>query len=162
MLIKSLIMLLELVFSIFLEKTTKKTSRNSGKPLSQPSKDNTSADQKGSKGKGKQESSLSTDNSRTVVTDLVLSVESCSCCGESLKSVKSECHERRTRIDIIFEKVVEHFEAEIKNCPSCQAVNKGDFASGVRGKLQYGNGLKAFIFHLIVSQMVAINRVQKI
>ncbi len=161
MLIKSLIMLLELVFSIFLEKTTKKTSRNSGKPPSQTSKDNTSADRKGSKGKGKQESSLSTDNSRTVVTDLVLPVESCSCCGESLKSVKSEGHERRTRIDIIFEKVVEHFDAEIKHCPSCQAVNKGDFPSGIQGKLQYGNGLKAFIIHLIVSQMVAINRVQK-
>ena len=65
MLIKSLIMLLELVFSIFLEKTTKKTSRNSGKPPSQTAKDNTSAGRKGSKGKGKQESSLSTDNART-------------------------------------------------------------------------------------------------
>jgi len=161
MLIKSLIMLLELVFSIFLEKTTKKTSRNCSKPPSQTGKDNTSAGRKGSKGKGKQESSLGTDNARTVVTDIVLPVESCSCCGESLKDVKSEGHERRTRIDIIFEKTVEHFDAEIKHCPSCQAVSKGDFPSGVHGKLQYGNGLKAFIIHLIVSQMVAINRVQK-
>ena len=161
MLIKSLIMLLELVFSIFLEKTTKKTSRNSGKPPSQTGKDNTSASRKGSKGKGKQESSIGTDNARTVVTDIVLPVESCSCCGESLKDVKSESHERRTRIDIIFEKTVEHFDAEIKHCPSCHAVSKGDFPSGVHGKLQYGNGLKAFIIHLIVSQMVAINRAQK-
>ena len=42
MLIKSLIILLELVFSIFLEKTTRKTSRNSNKPPSQTGKDNTS------------------------------------------------------------------------------------------------------------------------
>ena len=47
MLIKSLIMLLELVFSIFLEKTTKKTSRNSGKPPSQTGQDNTSVGRKG-------------------------------------------------------------------------------------------------------------------
>ena len=125
MLIKSLIMLLELVFSIFLEKSTKKTSRNSGKPFSQT-------------GKGKQESALSADNSRTVVTDLILPVESCSCCGESLKNIKSKGHERRTRIDIVFEKTVEHFDAEIKNCPNCKKVNKGDFPSGVHGKLQFG------------------------
>ncbi len=29
------------------------------------------------------------------------------------------------------------------------------------GALQYGNGLKAFAIHLIISQMVALNRVQK-
>ena len=29
------------------------------------------------------------------------------------------------------------------------------------GKLQYGNGLKAFAIHLVISQMVALNRVQK-
>ncbi|MGD9950049.1 MAG: transposase [Desulfobulbus sp.] len=29
------------------------------------------------------------------------------------------------------------------------------------GKLQYGRGLKAFAIHLIISQMVALNRVQK-
>jgi transposase len=29
------------------------------------------------------------------------------------------------------------------------------------GKLQYDNGLKAFAIHLIISQMVALNRVQK-
>ncbi len=29
------------------------------------------------------------------------------------------------------------------------------------GSLQYGNGIKAFVIHLIISQMVALNRVQK-
>ncbi|PIE68236.1 MAG: hypothetical protein CSA21_08535 [Deltaproteobacteria bacterium] len=29
------------------------------------------------------------------------------------------------------------------------------------GALQYGNGLKAFAIHLMISQMVALNRVQK-
>ncbi len=81
MLIKSLIMLLEMVFAIFLEKTTKKTSRNSSKPSSQTGKDESALKSQGSKGKGKQESSLSADNTRTVITDVLLTVDTCSCCG---------------------------------------------------------------------------------
>ena len=161
MLIKSLIMLLELVFSIFLEKSTKKTSKNSGKPSSQTGKDETSLNRKGSKGKGKAESAICSENARTLVSDIVLPVDNCQGCGESLKDIKAQRLERRTRIDIVFEKTVEHFDAEIKACPSCKATTKGEFPEGIHGKLQYGNGLKAFIIHLIVTQMVAINRVQK-
>lgn len=161
MLIKSLIILLELVFSIFLEKTTRKTSRNSNKPSSQTGQDNTSISKKGSNGKGKPEEVMSADNSRTVVTDIVLSVDACSGCGESLENKKASSHERRTRIDIVFEKTVEHFDAEIKECPRCHGMTKAEFPKDIHGKLQYGNGLKAFIIHLMVSQMVAINRVKK-
>lgn len=158
--IKSLIMLLELVFSIFLEKTTKKTSRNSGKPPSQTGKDETSVNKRGSNSKGKKENIVSADNSRVVVTETVLPVDSCSGCGESLGGIESSKHERRTRIDIIFEKVVEHFVAEIKQCPSCKETTKAEFPKEIHGKLQYGNGLKAFAIHLIISQMVALSRVK--
>jgi len=161
MLIKSLIMLLELVFSIFLEKTTKKTSRNSSKPSSQTGKDNTSINKKGSNGKGKSEDLVSADNSRTVVTDIVLPVDACSGCGELLENVKASGHERRTRIDIVFEKTVEHFDAEIKECPACYETTKAEFPKDIHGKLQYGTGLKAFVIHLMISQMVAVNRVKK-
>ncbi|WP_294077941.1 hypothetical protein, partial [Thiolapillus sp.] len=43
------------------------------------------------------------------------------------KPVKTPCQgvERRTRIDIIFEKVVTHVDAEIKQCPQCRTRNKG-------------------------------------
>ena len=54
-LFKSLILLFELILSIFLEKKTKKTSTNSGKPSSQTEEDNSSLGNKGSKGKGKKE-----------------------------------------------------------------------------------------------------------
>ena len=37
----------------------------------------------------------------------------------------------------------------------------GSFAGHMLGKLQYGNGIKAFVIYLIISQMVALNRVQK-
>jgi transposase-like protein len=91
----------------------------------------------------------------------VLPVDSCSECGESLQNKKASGQVRRTRIDIVFEKTVEHFDAEVKECPRCHEINKAEFPKDVHGKLQYGNGLKAFIIHLMISQMVAVNRVKK-
>jgi Transposase IS66 family len=44
---------------------------------------------------------------------------------------------------------------------SKKAMVKGSFPEDMPGRLQYGNGLKAFAIHLIISQMVALNRVQK-
>lgn len=161
MLIKSLIMLLEMVFSIFLEKTTKKTSRNSSKPSSQTGKDNSSVKPRGANGKGKPELRFCAHNTRTVTTDTTLPVDVCACCGESLSKIPTSSHERRTKIDIVFEKTIEHFDAEIKQCPACDKITKGEFPSDLHGKLQYGNGLKAFVIHLMVSQMVTVNRVQK-
>lgn len=158
MLIKSLIMLLELMFSIFLEKSTKKNNNNSSKPSSQTGTDKTS---RGSKGKGKAQILTCADNSRTVVTDIDLPVDSCQCCGESLEQIPCDGIENRKKIDIVFEKTVENYKAEIKTCPSCNNINKGQFPKGIYGKLQYGSGLKSFVIHLIVSQMVTLNRVQK-
>ena len=43
-----------------------------------------------------------------------------------------------TKIDIVFEKVVEHIDAEIKQCPNCEATVKGRFPDDMPGKLQYG------------------------
>jgi transposase len=54
--------------------------------------------------------------------------------------------------------VVEHIDAEIKECPSCGCEVKGAFPSGVSGPLQYGDGLKAWLVTLVVVQMVALRR----
>ena len=83
-------------------------------------------------------------------------------CGEVLTGVPGTHHERRTKIDIVFEKVVEHVDAEIKPCPTCAAPVKGRFPADRHGPLQYGDGLKAFAINLLVCQMVALNRVQKL
>ena len=101
-------------------------------------------------------------NTRTVETVTVVEVAFCDHCGEDLASVPAQAHERRTRIDILFEKVVEHVDAEIKHCPACQQQSQGSFPADLAGPLQYGNGLKAFVINLLVSQMVALNRVQKL
>ena len=86
----------------------------------------------------------------------------CDVCGEDLRDVPSHECERRTKIDIVFEKVVEHVDAEIKRCPTCELDVKAQFPADMPGPLQYGNGLKAYIINLLVCQMVALSRVQKL
>ncbi len=158
--VKGLLILMEVMLAIFLEKKTKKTDKNSGKPPSQTEKDETALTTAGSKGKGKPEDNQKALNTRTVETITVISVDYCAQCGESLTGVSCECVERRTKIDIVFEKTVEHFDAEVKQCPSCDTKNKGTFPSGIKGPLQYGSGIKAFVICLLVTQMVALKRAQ--
>ena len=158
----SLFMIVELILAIFLEKTTSKDTSNSSKPSSQTEKDESALGHPGSNGKGKAEKKRSANNTRTVETVTLAKVVACDICGESLGDVPCTHHERRTKIDIVFEKVVEHVDAEIKQCPSCHATVKGRFPADMPGPLQYGDGLKAFVINLLVCQMVALKRVQKL
>jgi hypothetical protein len=158
----SLFLMVELILAIFLERTTKKDSTNSSKPSSQTGKDESALSHSGSNSKGKPENKATAQNSRTVETVTLSKVETCDVCGEDLTGVPCTHHERRTKIDIVFEKVVEHVDAEVKQCPTCQATVKGLFPTDLHGPLQYGDGLKAFVINLLVCQMVALNRVQKL
>lgn len=160
MLCQSMLMLINLLVSIFLEKTTKKTSKNSSIPPSQTEKDESST-QPGAKGKGKLESDSTVDNARTIETVTQATVEYCDVCGEDLSKIESHDHERRTKIDIIFEKTIEHYDAQKKICPNCNSEVKGTFPSDMHGPLQYGDGIRAYIINLLVCQMISLNRVQK-
>jgi transposase len=158
----SLFMVVELILAIFLERTTKKNATNSSTPPSQTGKDESALSHTGSNGKGKPENKAAAQNRRTVETVTLSKVETCDVCGEDLAGVPCAHVERRTKIDIVFEKVVEHVDAEIKQCPTCDATVKGRFPADMRGPLQYGDGLKAFVVNLLVCQMVALSRVQKL
>ena len=160
-LMQSMLTLLELIIAIFLEKTTQKNSKNSSKSSSQTEKDESSLESKGSKGKGKSETTQTASNTRTVESVTVSQVTLCSVCGEDISDSPCIRHERRTKIDIVFEKVVEHIDAEVKNCSACDAQVKGKYPADMPGPLQYGNGLKAYVISTLVCQMVALNRVQK-
>lgn len=160
LLIQGMFMLFEVLVSVFLEKMTKKNFKNSSIPPSQTEKDE-SAKTAGSKGKGRDENLDRFSNSRTVEKIKAAKVNECSICGEDLRGMPCKGHERRTKIDIVFEKVVEHIDAEIKECPSCKSEVKGEFPSDMAGPLQYGNGLKAWLINLVIAQMIAIGRAQK-
>lgn len=161
-LFNSLMMLFNILLTIFLERKTKKTSTNSSKPPSQTDKDESAVNRQGSHGKGKHENNTKINNTRVKESITLSKVLECDVCGEDLSNTPSHQHERRTKIDIVFEKVVEHVDAEIKHCSWCESTVKGGFPSDMPGPLQYGNGLKAFMINLLVCQMVALNRVQKL
>ena len=163
-LMSAVFVLLELMVAIFLEKTTKKGSGNSSIPSSQ----NTTADDSaadtapGTKSRGPGGQGQRFAGSRTVESEAVAPVTTCGCCGQDLSGVEPEGHERRTRIDIVFEKRVEHVDAQIKTCPSCAKTTKGEFAADLMGPLQYGLGVKAYVVNLLVCQMVSLNRAAKL
>jgi len=160
-LVSTLIMLFNIVLSIFLEKSTKKTSANSSIPPSQTGKDETTPPNTKTNGKGHEETTTTIENTRTVEIVTTIAVDNCNTCGEDLSQVSCVSVERRTRIDIVFEKRVEHVDAEVKECLACHSTTKGIFPGYMAGPLQYGNGLKAFIVQLLITQMISLNRTAK-
>jgi transposase len=161
-LFQSMLMLINLLISIFLEKMTSKNNKNSSKPSSQTEKDESSITHQGTNGKGKHEVKTTAYNTRTIESVTMAKVTQCNICGQDLTKTACQQHERRTKIDIIFEKVVEHVDAEVKHCSNCDATVKGTFPADMLGPLQYGNGLKAYIINLLVCQMISLNRAQKL
>jgi len=162
-LMNSMFMIIELMLSIFLEKTTKKNNKNSSIPSSQTDKDESSLPlQSGSKSKGKPENRKIVANTRVKESVVLSEVHACNVCGEALNDIARTEVERRTKIDIIFEKVIEHVDAEIKQCPTCHSKVKAPFPVDMPGPRQYGNGIKAYVINLLVCQMVSVNRVQKL
>jgi len=160
-LFQAMLMLFDLLMAVFMEKSTKKDNTNSSKPSSQISKDDTATSQSGAKGKGKAQNDARSSNIRTVETVQVATVQVCDTCGEDLSATPCNSHERRTKIDIIFEKVVMHVDAEIKKCPRCDARTKGVFPVDMPGPLQYGSGVKAYVLNLLIAQMISLSRIQK-
>ncbi len=160
-LFQALLMLFEVLMAVFMEKHTAKDSRNSSLPSSQTAKDDTAAIQPGANGKGKAQNGVLSGNTRTVETVQVAPVDQCRSCGEDLSETPCQGHERRTRIDILFEKVVSHVDAEIKQCPHCQAQTKGQFPADLSGPLQYGPGIRAYVLNLLIAQMLSLKRVQQ-
>jgi transposase len=162
MLLQSMLMLINLLMAIFLERATPKNNKNSSKPSSQTEKDESALTQPGTNGKGKSEINATAYNTRTLENVTLVKLEECTICGENLKAAACQAVERRTKIDIIFEKIVEHVDVEVKHCATCDSTVKSQFPADMPGALQYGNGLKAYIINLIIGQMISLNRVQKL
>ncbi|MFB6357674.1 MAG: IS66 family transposase [Thiohalorhabdaceae bacterium] len=160
-LFQGLLTLIELLMAVFMEKNTPKTARNSGLPPSQTAKEQAPASRSGTKSKGAEPETARSPNTRTIETAAVAAVDSCAGCGEALGATPALEHERRTRIDIVFEKTLEHVDAEVKQCPRCQTQTKGTFPQELAGQAQYGPGIKAYVLNLLVAQMLSLKRVQQ-
>jgi transposase len=160
-LVEALLMLLKVLMAVFMERNTPKNSTNSSKPASQTPKDETAITRPGTHGKGKVLSETRSANTRTVESYEVSKVSFCEECGEDLHKVRCQGHERRTQIDIVFEKVVTHIDAEIKSCPHCGTEARGSFPEAFCGPLQYGAGIKAYALNLLIAQMLSLKRVQQ-
>jgi transposase len=161
-LIQALLALFELLVAVFMEKRTPKNSRNSSLPPSRNDKDDETAAQPGTHTKGKAEHKGRSANTRTVETLEIAPLYDCECCGKDLTAEPCQGHERRTLLDIVYEKRQHHVDAEIKQCPECLRINKGAFPASLAGPLQYGPGIKATVINFLVAQMVSLKRVQQL
>jgi hypothetical protein len=133
-LFQAMLMLFEVLMAVFMEKNTRKNNRNSSLPSSQTGKDDDTAPQSGTNAKGKRDNHTRSGNTRTVQTVALAPVDRCHSCGEDLSDIPCQGHERRTRIDIVFEKVLSHVDAEIKQCPRCpltthKHISRGRYAA---------------------------------
>ncbi len=154
-----LITLMSVLIAVLLEKTTRKTSANSGLPPSQTEKDETARRTgKGDSGTGARPNLQTGDNLRKTTVEETVTVEACDACGADLSGVDPVERERRILYDIVFEVVERRVDAEVKECPECRARTKGRFPDAMPGPLQYGAGLQAFIINLLVAHMLSLRR----
>ena len=166
--ISVLFTLLGILIAVLLERTTRKTSRNSGLPPSQTEKDETARHTgkdetarhtgKDDSGKGAKPNLQTGDNLRKTTVEETVAVEACDTCGADLSGVDPVERERRILYDIVFEVVERRVDAEVKECPECRARTKGRFPDTMPGPLHYGAGLQAFVINLLVAHMLSLRR----
>lgn len=160
-LIEALLMLMQVLMAVFMERNTPKSSANSSQPSSRSEKDASAISHPGTHTKGKAYDPSRSANTRTVETVALSRVSACEQCGEDLRAVRPRGHQRRTQIDIVFEKLVSHVDAELKSCPHCGAETCAPFPKTFCGPVQYGAGIKAYALNLLMAQMISLKRVQQ-
>ena len=115
---------------LLLEKKTKKTSTTSGLPSSLFPFDETAPAKVGAKSKGPKHDRCYNANARVEVDECSSEVSECGgCggCGEDLFEVASENQQRRVIVDIEFVTKEIRIDAQIKRCPNCKTINRGEF-----------------------------------
>ena len=150
-----------------LENQLKKNSQNSSKPpssdgfgkrtksLRQPS-DRSSGGQPGHPG-----STLEWCADPDSV--LIYPVETCTSCGSSLQRVPVTDRELRQVHDLpMVEIAVTEHQCEIKCCPACQSLNRGQFPPEVQNGVQYGPNLQGLIIYLLDVQLLPSARVREL
>lgn len=156
--VESLLLLIEILATLFLEKKIRKNSSNSGLPPSQNFGSN------GNRNNGTNErpdKSNLIENITASETSETLTPVECLKCGEDLAPVKVVRTEERKKIDILYEVVTHTVVSEVKKCPDCGHINKRNFPKGMDGLIQYGNGIKTMIIDFLCVQMMSLQRVEE-
>ena len=135
--------LVAIMIAIFLEKTTKKTSKNSSIPPSQTGKDETRKSPGKNRDTSAARNSMTGENFETTTVEEISTVEACDSCGTDLSDIEASAREQRVLLDIKFTVKKLKVVADIKDCPECRARTKGRFPENMPGPLQYGDGIKA-------------------
>jgi transposase len=150
-----------------LENQCRKNSRNSSKP---PSSDGFKPRTKSLRSKSERHSGGQTGHpgntlewSSQVDRVELHRVAACEACGASLADIAVEAWDARQVQDLapIRLTVTEH-QAEVKCCPHCQTMNRGEFPTQVNSVVQYGASLKGLIVYLLDYQLLPSARVAQL
>lgn len=156
--VESLIMVIDILIAIFLEKKTRKNASNSGLP---PSRNNGPNGNRNKFAGDRKKLGEQIKNTRNIELKETTSPLECINCNENLTKTTVLKTEERKKIDIIYEVVTTTVTAEIKECPNCGMINKGPFPQDMTGPIQYGIGIKAMIINFSIVQMMSLERIQE-
>ena len=110
--------LLGIVIAIFLEMTTKKTSKNSSIPPSQSDKDETRKSPEKNRDTSAAQNSITGGNFQTTTVAEISIVEVCDSCCADRSDIEPSADEQRVLRDIKFTVEEVKVDAEIKDCPT--------------------------------------------
>jgi transposase len=147
-----------------LENQLKKNSHNSSKPPSSDGfgKRTKSLREKSDRSSGGQPGHPGSTLEWCAEPDsiVVYPVDTCSDCGFSLKNATVMNRELRQVHDLPWVQVtVTEHQCEVKSCPACNRLNRGQFPDTVQNGVQYGPNLQGLMVYLLDVQLLPSARV---
>ena len=141
-LLTGLCCLLEILIAVFLEKKTKKTSKNSNIPPSQTGKDETKKSPRKNRDTNAARNLITGENFETVTVEEIATVEAGDSCGTDLSDIEPSAREQRVLLDIKFTVEEVKVAADINDCPKCHARKKGNYLRTCRGHCNMAMALR--------------------
>jgi transposase len=147
-----------------LENQLKKNSHNSSKPPSSDGfgKKTKSLREKSDRSSGGQPGHPGSTLEWCPEPDSILTypVDICSDCGFSLENVTVMNRELRQVHDLPWVQIaVTEHQCEVKSCPACNHLNRGQFPDTVQNVVQYGPNLQGLMIYLLDVQLLPSARV---